>query len=340
MRIRWYYLAATKLTSPRSGRRRLDVSLNSEKQYGMFGWKEFHRNRKDILAEFDRAKEYGSSRPVRTEHGITAEAELRRWLSSYLPGRFGVTSGYIIPDLVVGSYDLYHFDVIIYDVLASPILWVDGNRDDSDQGKKRAIPAKYVRSVFEVKATLSAESAKEAVTKLKQLNGLAPYLPAGFSCNTLFYDLDVKFVEKPNILPYLIPDAPIIGYWGGVILRCLLDEEMTGLMHLFPKEQNPSSDIVSTPLARRLDSLEIEGDGKGGALIKTGGAGIMAFSDGKTWHYAKLYGPTVYGPTCGLSLNWSNNSFARFALDLLSRLDGIPPQMNRGYVFGQVFDAL
>jgi hypothetical protein len=165
-------------------------------------------------------------------------------------------------------------------------------------------------------------------------------LPAGFSCNTLFYDLDVKFVEKPNILPYLIPDAPIIGYWGGVILRCLLDEEMTGLMHLFPKEQNPSSDIVSTPLARRLDSLEIEGDGKGGALIKTGGAGIMAFSDGKTWHYAKLYGPTVYGPTCGLSLNWSNNSFARFALDLLSRLDGIPPQMNRGYVFGQVFDAL
>jgi hypothetical protein len=40
-----------------------------EKLYGMFGWKEFHRNRKDILDEFDRAKEYNSSRPVRLSTG-------------------------------------------------------------------------------------------------------------------------------------------------------------------------------------------------------------------------------------------------------------------------------
>ena len=120
----------------------------------MFGWKEFHRNRKDILDEFDRAKEYNSSRPVKTEHGLAGEAALRTWLSAYLPGRFGVTSGYVIPDVVVASYELYHFDVIIYDAMASPVLWIDGNRDSSDQGKKRAIPAKHVRSVFEVKASL------------------------------------------------------------------------------------------------------------------------------------------------------------------------------------------
>src|SRR5581483_5139416 len=127
------------------------MEAGAPEQSGMFGWKEFHRNRKDILAEFDRARAYNSSRPVRVEHGTAAEAEVRRWLSSYLPGRFGVTSGYLIPDVVVASYELYHFDVIIYDALASPVLWIDGNHDDAEQGKRRAIPAKYVRSVFEVK---------------------------------------------------------------------------------------------------------------------------------------------------------------------------------------------
>jgi hypothetical protein len=162
------------------------VGAGASKQYGMFGWKEFHRNRKDILAEFDRAKDYNSSRPIRVEHGTAAEAELRRWLFAYLPKRFGVTSGYLIPDVIVASYELYHFDVIIYDSLASPVLWIDGNRDDAEQGKRQAIPAKYVRSVLEVKATLTAESAAAAIVKLSQLNKLAPYLPSGFSASTLF----------------------------------------------------------------------------------------------------------------------------------------------------------
>jgi len=311
------------------------------KQYGMFGWKEFHRNRKDILAEFDRAREYDSSRPVRTEHGTAGEAELRRWLSRYLPGRFGVTSGYVIPDVVVSSYELYHFDVIVYDVLGSPVLWIDGSHDDSDQGKRRAIPAKYVRSVFEVKASLTAESAKAAISKLGQLRNLAPYLPTEFSSNTVFFDLAPSLIENENILPHLIPVEAIPGYWGGVVLRCSLDDEMTGLVQLFPKKQNePPSEIVSIPLARRLDTLEIDRDLKGSVVIKTGGAGVTAFSDGKTWHFTKLYGPTVYGQDFGVMLNWSNNGFVHFALDLLSRLDGIQPADNRKYIFGQVFDVI
>jgi hypothetical protein len=306
-----------------------------EKLYGMFGWKEFHRNRKDILDEFDRAKEYNSSRPVKTEHGLAGEAALRTWLSAYLPGRFGVTSGYVIPDVVVASYELYHFDVIIYDAMASPVLWIDGNRDSSDQGKKRAIPAKHVRSVFEVKASLTAESAKEAIRKLDQLNSLKPYLPSDFSSNVLFYELDVSLAEKQNILPNLIPTSSIVGYWGGVVLRCLLDEEMTGLINVFPNAQGAESQSMSIPLAKNLESLDIGGDAKGNVVVKTQGSGVMAFSDGKAWHFSKLYGPTVYGTLFGLHLHWSHNNFARFALDLLSRLEGTPPGE-----FGQVFDAI
>jgi hypothetical protein len=317
------------------------MPLSEGKQYGMFGWKEFHRNRKDILAEFDRAKEYNSSRPVQAEHGTAGEAELRRWLSGYLPGRFGVTSGYIIPDVVVASYKLYHFDVIIYDALASPILWIDGNRDDSDQGKKRAIPAKYVRSVFEVKASLSTETAKDAIAKLTQLNALIAYLPTGFSCNAWFYDLDISLLDKHNILPHLIPDTPIVGYWGGIILRCLLDDQMTGIMQLFTKEPNEKeSEMADIPLARELDSLGIQRDAKGNVIITTGGSGVTAFSDGKQYHFTKMYGPTVHSTNYKLMLFWSRNAFARFALDLLYRLDGVAPQKNQAYIFGQVFDVI
>ena len=160
------------------------MPTDDNSEYGFFGWKEFRRNRGDLLAEFDRAQAYNQSRPVRTEHGNAGEAVLRTWLSTFLPARYAVTSGssgYIIPDVVVPEYRLYHFDVIIYDSINSPVLWIDGDYDTSDQGRKRAMPAKHVRAVLEVKASLTRSTATEATLKLAQLNGFGKHLPNGFS---------------------------------------------------------------------------------------------------------------------------------------------------------------
>jgi hypothetical protein len=67
----------------------------------------------------------------------------------------------------------------------------------------------------------------------------------------------------------------------------------------------------------------------------------MAFAGpDEKWHFSKQYGPIIYGELFGLMLAWSHNGFARFALDLLSRLDGILPNQNRQYIFGQVFDKV
>ena len=60
----------------------------------------------------------------------------------------------------------------------------------------------------------------------------------------------------------------------------------------------------------------------------------------KKWHFSKQYGPIVYGKNHGLLLAWSRNGFATFALDLLSRLEGITPKQDRRYIFGQVFDVI
>jgi len=187
---------------------------SSDKRYGLFGWREFHNTRKDILNEFNSAKGYNRSRPVRTEHGIAGEARFRKWFSEFLPKKYGVTSGYIIPDIMTVDYNLYHFDLLIYDEMNSPILWVDGNSDNSEQGKRQAIPAKYVHAAFEIKASLTSKSAKVAIAKLTELNNLASFLPPNFSCGVLFFELDVALVNNQTILPNLIPTNPIIGYWG------------------------------------------------------------------------------------------------------------------------------
>jgi len=193
--------------------------------------------------------------------------------------------------------------------------------------------------LFEVKASLTAESAKKAIKKLTQLNSLATHLPSAFLCNTWFYELDVSLVEEQNILPNLIPTSPIRGYWGGVVLRCQLDQEMTGLVDISPKRQS-DGESMCIPLAKDLDSLTIDRDPNGNVVLRSQGDGVALFSDGKAWHFAKTYGPVVYSPLFELRLNWSHNNFARFALDLLSRLDGVPPRDDTRYIFGQVFDII
>jgi len=240
------------------------------------------------------------------------------------------------------EYKLYHFDVLIYHQINSPELWSDGDYDQSEQGKRRAIPAQHVRAAFEIKASLNSETARDAISKLSEFNNLADHLPASFSCGTIFFDLDTALVGNQSILPNLMPSTPIVGYWGGLILHCALNEEMTGLLELRTLTGNKDHrKSLTIPIAKNIDELNIYRDGDGKVAIGEQGAGVMAF-DGpdKRWHFSKSYGPIIYGQLCGLSLAWSHNSFARFTLDLLSRLEGMPLREDRQYIFGQVFDTI
>jgi hypothetical protein len=137
--------------------------------FGQQGWKEFHRNRKDILHEFDKILELTSNRPIRVAHGQGVEAYIRKWLAEFLPKKFSVTSGYIISALfddLFGSAKIYHYDIIIYNHLEAPVLWTEGNQDNSEQGKFRAVPAKYVYAVYEVKSRLTKKNVVDAFNKL------------------------------------------------------------------------------------------------------------------------------------------------------------------------------
>ncbi|MBI5304080.1 MAG: hypothetical protein HY868_18235 [Chloroflexi bacterium] len=318
------------------------MEKHGDKRYGFIGWREFHNTRLELLNELNRAKGYNVSRPIHTEHGNAGEAALRKWFSVFLPKKYGVTSGYIIPDVLARNDKLYHFDILIYDKLNSPILWDDGNYDNSGQGRKQAIPAKYVHAAFEVKASLNGKTAEDAISKLSQFNDLTGYLPVNFSCGVIFFDLDSTLINKQTILPNLIPCDPIIGYWGGVILHCSLDEEMTGIVQLLNRTEIMSEAKESdNPIAKNIDDLNIHRDANGNVSITEKGAGVMAIAGpDQMWHFSKQYMVSSHNDQNGLMLSWSHNGFARFALDLLSRLEGVSPAKNGQYIFGQVFDTI
>jgi len=194
------------------------------------GWKQFLTARMEMLNSFDQAREKGKAHEVETFHGKVAEAEFRKWLIGFLPKRYGVTSGYIVSPGLKSTEKTPHFDVIIYDQLESPILWIENYPDVSSQGCSLAIPVEYVRCVLEIKSTFSTETSDEAINHLRDLLPLMGevdesieryklHLPPTFCCGIVFIDLkkDSQFSEAA--LSKIICGIEIRGFFGGLILR-------------------------------------------------------------------------------------------------------------------------
>ena len=133
------------------------------------GWRQFLINRSQMLDAFDQAREKAKIKKVQTTHGKVAEAEFRKWLSGFLPKRYGVTSGYIISQGVGSEQSAPHFDVIIYDALNSPVLWFEDDPDTSKPGTSRAVPAEYVKGVLEVKSSFRSSTVSDGVEHLSEL---------------------------------------------------------------------------------------------------------------------------------------------------------------------------
>jgi hypothetical protein len=184
------------------------------------GARQFLAERVRLLSEYDHARTHSRAHKVETYHGNAGEAFVRDWLERFLPKRYGVTPGYIISQRIGEPVKLPHYDVIIYDQLEAPVLWVEGNPDTVSNAQSRAIPVEYVRAVIEVKARLTRPSAKEATTHLCDLMPFAEgvdspeerykkYLPHNFFCASLFFELLRKNEGHRAILNNLIPGCDL-----------------------------------------------------------------------------------------------------------------------------------
>jgi hypothetical protein len=267
------------------------------------GWKQFLTSRKEMLDAFDRAREKSRAHEVEAFHGKVAEAELRKWLSGFLPKRYGVTPGYIITPGLKSNQKTPHFDVIIFDQLESPVLWVEDSPDASSQGNSLAIPVEHVHCVLEVKADLSSTTSGDAIDHLKDLlplmGGLDEpgeknklHLPATFCCGLVFFDLRQEHQFSEAALSKLIAGIELRGFFGGVVLRGEGHEkDMTGRMSLL-RSETPIESII--------------GKGKS-SLLKTGLAETVKVAE--SLHI-------------GAMLMWSEPFFSQFAFDLLAMMQG------------------
>lgn len=193
------------------------------------GWKQFLTARTEMLNAYDRAKEQSRAHKVETYQGEVAESEFRKWLRAFLPQKYGITSGYIISQGVNDSVRAPHFDVIIYEQLDSPILWIESNPDNSEQGKSRAIPAEFVKAVIEVKSNFTPQTAKDAANHLKELENImneddanSAYkinLNKNFFCSIVFFELRKENEKKYKALDELINGAQLKNFFGAFILR-------------------------------------------------------------------------------------------------------------------------
>jgi hypothetical protein len=313
-----------------------------ENSFGQHGWKEFNRNRKDILSELDKILEQTENRPIQVAHGQGVEAYLRKWFSEFLPKKYGVTSGYIIPNLYDSSLQLYHYDIIIYNQLDAPILWTEGNQDQSEQGKYRAIPAKHVVSVYEVKSRLTKSNVTDAINKLNQTKDFSTQLNPNYSCGIIFIDLKESENNKDSIIKELMTGKDVFGFVGGMILRYEGDHSSIGAIKLFdvePKEEVENKHYI--PIAKPIDNLNIylTEDGNLQIAEQGGGAKLVATSN-NNWSVSKTYGIVYTEGSKTIHLDWSRSNFSDFCINLLSALDGLVYNDKNRPSFGQVFDKI
>ena len=267
------------------------------------GWKQFLTAKKEMLDSFDKAKELSKKRAVQTFHGNVAEGEFRKWLQNFLPKKYAVTSGYIISQGIPDSKNLPHFDVIIYEHLEAPTLWIENNPDSSDQGKSRAIPAEFVKSVIEVKSSFEKSTVNDAIQHLSKLKELLKgtdknderyklYLPPDFFCSIAFFELREKNKKDFDALLGLNKGLELRGFYGGVILRGDGHE-----IDLTCKLQIIKGDNALFKSIEEVDSLL-----NSHAIIES----------------KKLNEVISIGP----SFSWSEMNFSEFSFDIIALLNG------------------
>ena len=277
--------------------------VQEPERIGTQGWQQFLASKQEMLYQYELAKKYSESHIVRVSHGNVAEGVFRKWLKTFLPKKYGVTSGYIVSqNQTFKDLKLPHYDVIIYDEMNSPLLWVEENPDKSIEGHTRAIPAEYVMGIIEVKANMTAKSSKEALAKIREVKplliGQGNHEEYNGKIGSSFFGLAVFFeVQKTNefkkeLLDNLMSkmDFP---FYGGVILKGE------------GRNVNDTGQIKILSSATKIESTV----GKNKESIITGSPLANSIEIASNCHFGGM-------------LTWSPANFSIFAFDIVALLEG------------------
>lgn len=281
---------------------------------------EFLEEKQKILSDYDSARRQGENRQVRTEHGNVAEATLRRWLEGFLPRKYGVCRGFVIETWLqsLNKGELRHYDVIIYDALNAPVMWAEDNPDVVPERRNQAIPARHVIAILEVKARLNGTESTKATSKLIELNELRASLHPNFCCGFVFFEVDPLAEHSKAALDNLMPSIPVVGLFGGLILRGNgIASDLSGELRLVASPK-PSTNHVAKDVPLSND----KGQWNGSASVEWANPQTHAIRAVHVDHTGSTKLDQVNTAHHYLNLTWGLNAFSSFAFDLLERLEG------------------
>lgn len=278
--------------------------MNGAPQPPHGAWDQFLIGKRKLLASYREALAHSMQLPVKTHHGVVGEAAVREWLEAFLPKRYGITSGYIRGQRLHTPFDFAHFDVIVYEQIEAPVLWIESNPDRSDSGRKRIISAEHVRAVFEIKARFNRRTVQESVNKLSELGELMAkidqvgeryptYLPLNAVLVMMFFELreeDKKDVAALDALS-VSRAFPRVSYGPVILSGDGWSEDYTALVR---------NSISDQPLERP------EGSPDQGLL-----SGLYLSETREE-----------SGLNIGSMLTWSPMHFSDFAFDVLALMNG------------------
>jgi len=342
--------------------------------YKAVGSEEFLTARTEMLNRYRESKSKSSHAPVRTRHGLTAEAVFRKWLATFLPKRFGVTKGSIVAPSVGLSYDLREHDIIIYDRDHACILWEHDADTNSLDDKSRGVSSEEVLAVLEVKATLTKRNVNDALRKLEEVNQFVSEdadtgepvskLSPRFHCYVVFFELLAVDQKNSTILDSLANASQIYNYAGGIVLSAEHDSmDCSGRIEWLEYEEPPI--YRKAPLFKDLKTLKFRAlPEKSGIQIPPQGAltlKVLPFDKPSNllgraypattptpiyrWYYEKGYGVhsasvmVADGQHLVASLTWAKSNFARFAFVLKERLEGTYENRKSRSDHGLFFDG-
>lgn len=194
--------------------------------------------------------------------------------------------------------------MIIYDVLNSPVLWIEEDADTSHAGRSMAIPAEHVLGVIEVKSKLDSTTASKAIEHLGDLKPILQsidepnekyklHLPPQFFCALVFMELSSQHEYSEAIFEKLLHGLDLRGFTGGLVLR--------GEGHSKPMSGRIKFACSKTPIESTVGRDKT-------SLLK-----CLTMSNSicveKDLHFLAM-------------LNWEEIAFSRFAFDLVAIMQG------------------
>lgn len=123
--------------------------------------KEFIENWIDYLVYSFKQSERDYQRPL--DRGAPRENALKEKLRSFLPHKYGITSGHVVSSKPAWSKQS---DLIIYNALESPVFITDNGFQGS------VLPAESVYGIIEVKSSLDSTTARDAINKTAEFKRL------------------------------------------------------------------------------------------------------------------------------------------------------------------------